>query len=194
MQLKKSLLSSTTVISPSKMSTTDLTTRWSSSHVKHNYQLKSPTPNQSPWALLLILLPFVTVFIGGLIWPTDVSQLHTNPLRPPQWFFYLAWSVVTLAYGLVWNQMYIEHPGRFLLHFAFALPIIFSLLWLILFNGAGLAIEASWVMFALQASLIGVVALTAGLSDTQEWIIFLVPFLALGLLITSLSTQEALEQ
>lgn len=160
---------------------------------KHHYQLKSPNEKQSPWAFILAVLPFITVLIGGLIWPVDETSLNVNPLRPPQWFFFLAWSIVTLAYGLVWNQMYIQHSKRYLLHLAFALPVIFSLLWLILFNGAGLAVEASWVMFALQASVIGVVALTAGLSDMPEWVLFLLPFLALSILITTLSTEQAID-
>lgn len=53
--------------------------------------------------------------------------------------------------------------------------------------------EASWVMFALQASVIGVIVMTAGLSDTQEWTFFLLPFLALSFLITTLSTEQAID-
>lgn len=183
---------------PSKMSTTDLSKNWSTttslvSKPTANLQLKTPTESQSPWAYLLLLLPFFTVFVGGLIWPTDDSESADNPLRPAGWMFFLAWSIITLAYGLVWNQIYIEHSGRYFLHFIFALPIILSLLWLIIFNGAGLVVEAAWVLYALQASVIAVTALTAGLSDIPEWVLFLMIFLGWGMLATDLNVQQAID-
>jgi len=171
----------------------DLSHNWSaSSHKGVDYAIKLPSDVQKTWSYIILLLPFLAIFIGGLVWPIDETTQTENVLRPPAWFMYTAWAVITLAYGVVWNQLYIAHSDRWLLHFMFSLPIILSVIWLILYNGAGLMVEASWVLYALQAALIVITAAVAGLSDIPEWTVFLLPFLGWVMLGTDLNVQDVL--
>lgn len=155
-----------------------------------DYSFKTPTENQCPWAYILLFLPFLSVFLGGLIWPVDYDDISSNPFRPINWVFYFGWAVVTILYGLVWFELFVQHSHRWILHLLMSIPIVLSILWLLIFNGTGLFVDAAFIMYALEASLIGVTVLVAGLSDVPEWSFLLLPYVGWGFYMLEYNVQE----
>jgi len=147
------------------------------------------------WVLpAIILISAALGSLGSRDFEYPVYVL-ANPLRYPKWGFWTALVLSAIFYGVMWgySQQWCSVNNRdWRFHLLVSIPLWLGLAYIILAYGTDMQKEAAWVAFAMNASLVVVLAMIAGVSPMPEIVILGAFLLAWGLYESMLTTQEAI--
>ncbi len=117
-----------------------------------------PTSKKAKWiiAILVTILPIALGFgVGNAACTTSSDTGEDLVVRPPSWFFAVAWSFLYILFGLAWaRSLWVETNivwySFIWIFYTFSLSM--SLVWLINYNCLDNHIHAFWTLTTYFAS------------------------------------------
>lgn len=130
---------------------------------------------------IITFLPFLSIFITGIFYPVGIYN-HRPVFQPPNWFFGVAWTYITLSLGFITNniiQQKINDNVKKNILFLFILILFLLNGWLIL-NYYNLYKESFWLLviscFTSIVYIIYLSSLNNYNSKNLVWFLLPLPF------------------
>jgi tryptophan-rich sensory protein len=125
---------------------------------------------------IITFLPFLSIFITGIFYPVGTYK-HRPVFQPPNWFFSVAWTYITLSLGFITNKFINQQNNNnikknILTLFIFLLFLLNG--WLVL-NHYKLYKESFWLLIISCFTSIVYIIYLSSLNNLKNLIWFLLP-------------------